>query len=78
MRMKLRYNCILSVFIVFWSVSMTAQSHNLPQPQMTDTTEESGGPPPYGLVVPIDEHSYLLVIAGLGLGIYLLNYRKKV
>jgi len=28
------------------------------------------------LVVPIDENIYVLVIAGLGLGIYLLRSRK--
>ncbi len=78
MKMKLPYFFFLSVFMILWSVSMTAQSHNLPQPQMGVSTEESGGPPPPGLVVPIDEHSYILVIAGLGMGIYLLRIRKTV
>lgn len=63
--------------MVFWPVSITAQNHNLPQPQMTDMNANSG-PPPVGLVVPIDEHIYLLVIAGLGLGIYLLRLRKTI
>lgn len=60
--------------MVFWSVSMTAQSHNLPQPQMS--AEETCCSPPPGLVVPIDEHSYILVFAGIGMGIYFLRLRK--
>lgn len=78
--MRMKFPCIflLSAFMVFWSVSTTAQSHSLPQPQMSDTTKNSDGPPPPGLVVPIDENIYVLVIAGLTLGIYLLRIRKTV
>lgn len=67
---------------VFWSalfclltISSFSQTHNLPQPQMSDTTENSlSPPPPVGL--PINDHLPILLIAGLGLGIYLLRIRK--
>lgn len=51
------------------------QSHKLPEPEMTVA---SNNVPPPGLVVPVDENIYVLVIAGLGLGIYLLRNRKTV
>ncbi len=35
------------------------------------------GPPPPGLVVPIDSNLYLLLAAGLGLGIYFFGFQKK-
>jgi len=36
-----------------------------------------GGPPPPGLVLPIDSNIYLLMSAGLGLGIYFLGFAGK-
>lgn len=44
-----------------------AQDINPPQPQ---ANSGPGGPPPPGLVVPIDNHLSLLIAAGLSLGIY--------
>ena len=55
---------------------MIAQTHSLPQPQMT--ADEACCSPPPGLVVPIDEQSSMLVLAGLGLGIYLLRPGKNL
>jgi len=38
-----------------------------------------GGPPPPGLIVPIDSNIYFLLIAGVGLGIYFhQSYKKKI
>jgi len=34
-------------------------------------------PPPPGLVVPIDSNLYLLLAAGLSLGIYFFGFQKK-
>jgi hypothetical protein len=36
-----------------------------------------GGPPPPGLVLPIDSNIYFLLAAGLGLGIYFLGFTGK-
>ena len=36
-----------------------------------------GGPPPPGLVLPIDSNIYFLLAAGLGLGIYFLGFAGK-
>lgn len=36
-----------------------------------------GGPPPPGLVVPIDSKVIFLLISGLGLGVYFLTSTKK-
>jgi hypothetical protein len=36
-----------------------------------------GGPPPPGLVLPIDSNIYFLMAAGLGLGIYFLGFTDK-
>ncbi|MFN4761980.1 hypothetical protein ACKGJN_02550 [Gillisia sp. Q332] len=36
-----------------------------------------GGPPPPGLVVPIDTNIYILLIAGIFLGIYFLLLSPK-
>jgi hypothetical protein len=38
---------------------------------------KQGGPPPPGLVLPIDSNIYLLMAAGLGLGIYFLGFAGK-
>jgi len=72
-----RHRILSSVIMMLLSMISwgQAQSHKLPQPQMTTTTD-GGGPPPYGLVVPIDDHIYLLATAGLALGIYFLRIRK--
>ncbi len=35
-----------------------------------------GGPPPPGLVVPIDTNIQFLLIAGFGLGIYFFGFQK--
>ena len=44
-----------------------------------DVSQCRGGPPPPGLVVPIDSHISYLFISGLGLGIYFMvaNRKKK-
>ena len=39
--------------------------------------ECKGGPPPPGLVLPIDSNIYFLLAAGLGLGIYFLGFTGK-
>jgi hypothetical protein len=36
-----------------------------------------GGPPPPGLVLPIDSNIYFLLTAGLGLGVYFLGFAGK-
>ena len=57
--------------IITWG---QAQSHKLPQPQMT--TDDGGVVVPPGLKLPIDDNIYLLATAGFGLGIYFLRIRK--
>ena len=39
--------------------------------------ECKGGPPPPGLVLPIDSNIYILLAAGLGLGIYFFGFAGK-
>jgi hypothetical protein len=51
-----------------------AQSHKLPQPQMS--SDDGDNPPPPGLILPIDDNIYLLATAGFALGIYFLSIRK--
>ena len=38
---------------------------------------KQGGPPPPGLVLPIDTNIYFLLAAGLGLGIYFSGFANK-
>lgn len=38
----------------------------------------NNAPPPPGLVVPIDSNIYLLLAAGIGLGIFYFGFQKKV
>jgi len=51
-----------------------AQDDKLPEPQMNSAP---GGPPPPGLVVPLDTNIFILFAAGLGLGIYFLTASGK-
>ena len=41
------------------------------------TIQCKGGPPPPGLVLPIDSNIYFLLAAGFGLGIYFLGFAGK-
>jgi hypothetical protein len=76
MRRHVVHRVFTSVIMMLLSIISWGQSqhHKLPEPEMTTT--DSGGPPPYGLVVPIDDHIYLLATAGFVLGIYFLRIRK--
>ena len=60
---------------MFWSISLTAQTHNLPSPQMA-TEDDDVGPPPPGLVVSIDPGIPMVMMAGIVLGIYFLRKDK--
>ena len=73
----MRHKILLSVIMMLLSMITwgQAQSHKLPQPQMT-TESVSGEPPPPGLILPIDDNIYLLATAGFVLGIYFLRIRK--
>jgi hypothetical protein len=56
--------CVLVISTCTW-----AQDHKLPEPQMNSGP---GGPPPHGLILPLDTNIFFLIAAGLGLGIYFL------
>jgi len=75
MRRHVVHRVFTSVIVMLLSMISWGQisSHKLPEPQMT--TEGDNVPPP-GLVVPIDDHIYLLATAGLALGFYFLRIRK--
>ncbi len=60
-------------FIVLTSLGW-GQTADLPEPQMD---AGPGGPPPPGLVVPIDTNRSILLIAGIFLGIYFLLLSRK-
>jgi len=65
---------LLWVFILVISTFAWAQDNKLPEPQMNSGP---GGPPPPGLVVPLDTNIFILFAAGLGLGIYFLKASGK-
>ena len=64
---------LLILFLIFTTMSL-GQTADLPEPQMN---AGPGGPPPPGLVVPIDTNSPVLLISGLLLGIYFLHLSRK-
>lgn len=66
---------LLSIFLLFWSVSMAGQSHNLPSPTSASDPEGVGIPPPPGLKVPIDFGIPGVMAGGLLIGIYFLRNR---
>lgn len=66
----------LMLLILSWPATIFAQE-NVPEPQMNAL--EIPGPPPPGLVVPIDSGIVILLIAGLFFGVYMLSkYPRKV
>ena len=64
---------LLILFLILTSLSW-GQTADLPEPQMNS---DPGGPPPPGLVVPIDTNSSILLIAGIFLGIYFLLLSQR-
>jgi len=56
--------------ILMISTCAWAQDNKLPEPQMNSGPE---GPPPPGLVLPLDTNIFFLFAAGLCLGIYFLT-----
>lgn len=64
---------LLLLFLIATSLSW-GQTNDLPEPQMNS---DPGGPPPPGLVVPIDTDVYILLIAGLFLGSYFLLLTRR-
>jgi len=71
MRVDVRILCVIGFMLL--SLDMTAQTHNLPEPQMSET-KQAVPPPPPGL--PIDFGISALIAAGLGLGIHHIRNRK--
>ena len=71
MKMKDSLISLLPIFLVFWSVSMAAQSKDLPPPQMQSGV---GIPPPPGL--PIDFGIPGVMAGGVLIGIYFLRNRN--
>jgi len=65
---------LLWVFILVISTCGWAQNNKLPEPQMNS---DPGGPPPPGLVVPLDTNIIFLMVAGLGLGVYFITASGK-
>ncbi len=74
MKIKAPSIILLWVFILVISPCTWAQDNKLPEPQMNS---DPGGPPPPGLVVPLDTNIFILFAAGLGLGIYFLTASGK-
>jgi len=66
---------LLWVFILVISTCTWAQDNKLPEPKMMNSGP--GGPPPPGLVVPLDTNIIILFAAGLGLGVYFLTASGK-
>lgn len=64
---------ILLVFILMISTCAWAQNKELPVPQMNSEP----GPPPRGLELPLDTNIFLLLVAGIGQGIYFLTASGK-
>jgi len=44
---------------------------------VTANTCAPGNPPPPGLVVPIDSNISILIISGIGLGVYFFAFQRK-
>lgn len=66
---------ILVMLMLSWPSTIVAQD-DMPEPMAS--TEVGPGPPPPGLVVPIDSGIPILLISGLLLGIYfVLTCRRK-
>lgn len=65
------------MFLLFWSVKVTAQSHQLPSPQMS-TSDDTNNPPPPGLIVPIDFGIPGVMAGGLIIGIYFLRNKRTI
>jgi len=77
---------IILLIALFFSVAMAGYAQNTPcNPGEVNCRNKGcipreqcpGPPPPPGLVVPIDSNVGLLLIAGLGLGIYFLVSRGR-
>jgi len=65
---------LLMLLILSWSAPLFAQK-GLPEPQMASTP----GPPPPGLVVPIDMGLNFLLISGVLLGcFYVIKFPRKL
>ncbi len=63
---------ILILHFLLWPATIFAQD-DMPEPQMIDP-----GPPPPGLVVPIDSNIEVLLVLGLLFGgIYILKFRRN-
>ena len=70
MKTKVLLLSFITVFMVLWSVTCTAQKNKLPPPEMSSTNI----PPPYGL--PIDFGIPGVIAGGLIIGIYFLRNKK--
>ena len=73
MRDKIKILFAIIALLFFIEMAAQAQSHNLPQPQMNEVSNDPLPPPP-GL--PIDFGISALIAAGLGLGIHHIRNRK--
>ncbi len=67
---------LLLVFTLMMSTLTLAQNNKLPEPQMNSELDGPGPPPP-GLVVPLDTNIFILLASGLALGIYFLTASGK-
>lgn len=86
MKIKLRHIITLIVLFFVMSYASYGQAGACSDPDYEPCgpnhqcvpRSQCGGPnpPPPGLVVPIDSNISFLLIAGLGLGIYFLAFRK--
>jgi hypothetical protein len=70
MRVDVRILCFIMIMLL--SADLAGQTHNLPEPQMSESKQAI--PPPPGL--PIDFGISALIAAGLALGIHHIKNRK--
>lgn len=84
MNFNLRH--IIPIIVLFLAMSYTSYGQEPCQPgyvrcrggENCIPARQCGvGPPPPGLVVPIDDHLPFLLAAGLGLGILFFGYRGR-
>lgn len=73
--MKRKFPKILfwSALLCLWTINVFSLTQELPEPQMNTDSDTGVGPPPPGLVVPIDSKIILLAAAGVILGAYVLR-----
>ena len=70
--MKVMTSGVMLLAAIFVRQSMFAFDPDLPEPQA-----QTPGPPPPGLVVPIDSNLLFLMIGGILLGVFFIISRKR-